>query len=445
MQRSLFEDTPVPRAYVRLAFPVVLAMVLSVVYNMVDTWFISLTGDTDLVAGVSLCAPLFVLSVAMGDIWGLGGSSLLSRLLGQKKDDDARRVSAFCFYAALGTGLVFMAVLLLFQGSILTLLGAREAVLPHASSYYFWVALGTPFIVLSMIPNNQLRTEGFASLGMWGAMAGSLVNIALDPLFIFALGMGAAGAALATSVSNLITCGIYVAMIRRKCRVVNTRLSLARLPRRHVFGVLGIGVPASVTNVMSSLSMLITNRFLSPYGSTALAAMGIAAKVNMVSLMTLIGFAFGGQPLFGYAWGAGNRQRFRQATRFAYLSEAGLGCCFAAVLFPAAPHLLRLFMQDPQVVSAGADMLRYMQLSSLLLGVPLVTTCICQAAGHAPGALILSLSRQGLLFAALIVLFSRCLGYTGILLAQPASDLLTGALALFILSRIMKRLPDSAR
>ena len=117
MQRSLFEDTPVPRAYVRLAFPVVLAMVLSVVYNMVDTWFISLTGDTDLVAGVSLCAPLFVLSVAMGDIWGLGGSSLLSRLLGQKKDDDARRVSAFCFYAALGTGLVFMAVLLLFQGA----------------------------------------------------------------------------------------------------------------------------------------------------------------------------------------------------------------------------------------------------------------------------------------------------------------------------------------
>ena len=193
MQRDLFEKVPVPRAYLKLSVPVVLSMVLSVVYNMVDTWFISLTGDTNLVAGVSVCAPIFVLSVAMGDIWGLGGSSLISRLLGGRQDGDAGKVSAFCLYAAFGTGLVFMALMLLFRDPILRLLGANEASWTHASSYFTWIALGTPFIILSMIPNNQLRTEGLASLGMWGAVAGSVANIALDPLFIFTLGMGAAG------------------------------------------------------------------------------------------------------------------------------------------------------------------------------------------------------------------------------------------------------------
>ena len=162
---------------------------------MVDTWFISLTGDADLVAGVSVCAPVFVLSIAMGDIWGLGGSSVISRLLGQKQDIKAGGVSAFCLYSSLAMGLLFMAVMLLFQDPILRLLGANDASMHHASGYFTWIAIGTPFIILSMIPNNQLRTEGLSTLGMWGAVAGSITNIALDPLFIFALNMGAAGAA----------------------------------------------------------------------------------------------------------------------------------------------------------------------------------------------------------------------------------------------------------
>ena len=196
---------PVPGAYLRLALPVVLSLILGVVYNMVDTWFISLTGSPDLVAGVSVCSPVFVLSIAMGDIWGLGGSSLMSRLLGNKKDGEAGGVSAFCLYAAFGTGLLFMAAMLLFRDPILRLLGANEASFPHASAYFTWIALGTPFIIFSMIPNNQLRSEGLSSLGMWGAAAGSVANILLDPLFIFTFGMGAAGAALATSLSNLLS------------------------------------------------------------------------------------------------------------------------------------------------------------------------------------------------------------------------------------------------
>ncbi len=438
MQRDLFESAPVPRAYLKLAVPVVLSMVLSVVYNMVDTWFIALTGNTHLVAGVSLCSPIFVLSVAMGDIWGLGGSSLMSRLLGKKQDAEAGHVSAFCMYAAFGTGLIFMLALLIFRGPVLLLLGANEASLPYASDYFTCIALGTPFIILSMIPNNQLRTEGLASMGMWGAIAGSVANIILDPLFIFTFGMGAAGAALATVLSNVLSCALYAMIIHKKCRVVSLDLHKVRHGAASTGEVLRIGIPASVTNIMSSLSMMITNRALEPFGNANIAAMGIAMKINMLCLMTLIGFAFGGQPLFGYSYGKRDMQRFRRTLHFAYLLETGLGACFAIFLFLTAPFLMHCFLDDAEVISAGIRMLRFMQLSSVLVGVPLAATCACQAAGHAFPALVLSLSRQGILFFAAIALLPVWLGFTGILLAQPLADFLTGLLAFFIAAALFR-------
>ena len=439
MQRELFEKMPVPRAYLKLSVPVVLAMVLNVVYNMVDTWFISMTGDANLVAGVSICGPIFVLSVAIGDIWGLGGSSLISRLLGKKQDGEAGEVSSFCLYAAFGTGLVFMAAMLLFRDPVLHLLGANDASMPHATSYYSWIALGTPFIILSMIPNNELRTEGLATLGMWAAIAGTVANLILDPLLIFTLKMGAGGAALATSLSNVLSCALYVLIIRKKCRVVTVEFRKAGKGGRNIGEILRIGIPASVTNITFSLSMMITNRALEPYGNENIAAMGIAMKINMICLMTLIGFAFGGQPLFGYCYGSRDYPRFRKTLRFAFLLEFGLGAGFAAVLFFAAPFLIRLFLEDSKVIASGTEMLRYMQISSLLVGVPLVSTCVCQAVGHASGALILSLSRQGVLFLAAITLLSSWLGFTGILLAQPATDLQTGILASVIIFGILRK------
>lgn len=440
MERDLFEKTPVPQAYMKLAVPVVLSMVLGVVYNFVDTWFISLTEDSNLVAGVSICAPIFVLSIAMGDVWGLGGSSLISRLLGEHKDNEAGGVSAFCLMAAFITGIVFMLVMLFLRNPILLALGANEASMPHASAYYTWIALGTPFIIFQMIPNNHLRTEGLARLGMWAAMAGSVTNMILDPIFIFGMGMGAAGAALATSLSNVLNCVLYILIIKKKCNVISLDIKRAVASAGRVVEVLRIGIPASVTNIMHSLAMLVTNRALEPYGNESIAAMGIAFKINMISLMTLIGFAFGGQPLFGYSYGNRDRKRFKSTLKFAYLFEAGLGTVFALILFLAAPFLVRFFMRDPIVVDAGTSMIRYMQISSILVGVPLVSTCVCQAVGNASGSLILSLFRQGILFLAAIFILSMLLGFNGILLAQPTADFLTGVVAVFIVNRILRSL-----
>ena len=215
-RNALFETTPVPKAFLTLALPVVMSKIVSMIYNMVDIYFIGRTGNADLVAGVSICAPVILLMVSLGDLFGLGGSSVMSRLFGQKKDEDGKRVSSFTFYSAIVTGIVIAAVMLIFQNPILHMLGAEDAVFTYASQYYTWIALGAPSIILTLIPANQLRTEGLANVAMIGSIAGSIVNIILDPLFIFGLGMGAAGAAIATVLGNIVTDIIFVVCIRKK-------------------------------------------------------------------------------------------------------------------------------------------------------------------------------------------------------------------------------------
>ena len=185
MTNDLFEKVSVPRAYFKLALPVVFSMVVSLVYNMVDTFFIARTQNADLVAGVSLCAPVFTLMIALGDIFGLGGSSVISRLFGEKRDEDGRRASAFCFYGAIVCGIAVAGIMLFFQKPILYLLGAGEGTYEFASQYYTYMAIGAPAVILALTPGNLMRTEGLAVEAMAGTIIGSLVNIILDPVFIY--------------------------------------------------------------------------------------------------------------------------------------------------------------------------------------------------------------------------------------------------------------------
>ena len=203
MGNDLFEKAPIPKAYFSFALPVVFSMVISLVYNMADTYFIAATGNTNLVAGVSLGAPIFTLMIALGDIFGLGGSSVISRLFGKKMDEDGKRLSVFCFYGAIVCGIVVAVLMMLFRAPILTLLGAKADTVQYASDYYTWLVIGAPFIILSFTPSNLLRTEGFSVASMTGTVLGSVINIILDPIFIFVLGMGAAGAAIATVIGNI--------------------------------------------------------------------------------------------------------------------------------------------------------------------------------------------------------------------------------------------------
>ena len=409
-KNDLFEKAPIPRAYFTFALPVVFSMVVSLVYNMVDTFFIAQTGNTDLVAGVSLSAPVFTLMIALGDIFGLGGSSVISRLFGQKLDKDGKRLSV-------------------------TLLGADRDTITYASQYYTYIALGAPFIIVSYTPLNLLRTEGFATASMVGSILGAVVNMILDPVFIFTLGMGAAGAAIATVIGNICTDLFFLWFLLKKSRRLSVDPRGFHIQKGELGQIFAIGIPASVTNLMQSLGMALTNRFLLPYGNDAVAAMGIVMKVNLIAVLVLVGLAFGVQPLIGYNYGAKNSKRLKDILKFSYGFECGTAAVLALLLSVAAPALIKIFMQDPGIIELGVPMLRFQQAGMIFIAVVLVTTSTFQSAGKAMGAFLLSVSRQGVIFAIVIFLASKTFGYNGVLASQAVSDCLTAILAAVLLFR----------
>lgn len=432
MENEIFEKAPVPKAFFTMALPVVFSMVISLVYNMVDTYFIARTGNTNLVAGVSLGAPIFTLMIALGDIFGLGGSSVISRLFGEKKDADGKRLSVFCFYGAILCGIVITALMLLFRHPILGLLGADTDTYTYASQYYTWLVLGAPFIIVALTPSNLLRTEGFAKASMIGTILGSVVNIILDPIFISVLGFGAAGAAIATVIGNICSDIFFVWFLLTRSK----RLSVSPsgfwfyIHKAELLQIFAIGIPASITNLMQSLGMALTNRSLLPFGNDRVAAMGIVMKVNMIAVLILVGFAFGGQPLIGYNYGAKNRRRLKEILSFAYKFECALGLLLTIILSLAAHSMIQIFMKDTTIVSLGVPMLRMQLLGMVFVSIVLVTTCTFQSAGMARNAFLLSISRQGVIFAIVLAIASHTIGYQGILLSQAISDLLTAVLAI---------------
>ena len=437
MQNELFESASVPKAYMKLALPVVLSMMVSLVYNMVDTYFIALTGKQELVAGVSLAAPIFTLMVAFGDIFGLGGSSLISRLFGEKREEEAKRASAFCLWAAIGFGIFVTIVLLVFRTPILKLLGTDAATFEYAGEYYTWIAVGAASIILGLVPSNILRTEGLAMQAMAGSILGSIVNIILDPVFIFGLGQGAAGAAMATVIGNVIADVYYIYVMNKKAKRLSVSLKEIKIPGTMIRDILVIGIPASITNLMQSIMIMITNHYLIAYGTDKVAAMGIALKANMISAFILVGFAFGGQPLVGYNYGARNKKRLKEILRFAYLFEAGLALVFTISISVFAPAIIKIFMNQSDIITNGAMMLRFQQLGMVFMAVTLVSTCVCQSVGSAAGAFALSISRQGVLYAISLMVLNAIFGYTGIIATQACADVLTAVIALAIIRKVL--------
>lgn len=437
MQNELFESASVPKAYMKLALPVVLSMMVSLVYNMVDTYFIALTGKQELVAGVSLAAPIFTLMIAFGDIFGLGGSSLISRLFGEKREEKAKRASAFCLWAAIGFGIFVTIVLLVFRTPILKLLGTDAATFEYAGEYYTWIAVGAASIILGLVPSNILRTEGLAMQAMAGSILGSIVNIILDPVFIFGLGQGAAGAAMATVIGNVIADVYYIYVMNKKAKRLSVSLKEIKIPGTMIRDILVIGIPASITNLMQSIMIMITNHYLIAYGTDKVAAMGIALKANMISAFILVGFAFGGQPLVGYNYGARNKKRLKEILRFAYLFEAGLALVFTISISVFAPAIIKIFMNQSDIITNGAMMLRFQQLGMVFMAVTLVSTCVCQSVGSAAGAFALSISRQGVLYAISLMVLNAIFGYTGIIATQACADVLTAVIALAIIRKVL--------
>jgi multidrug efflux pump len=435
MENNIFNETKISKAYIKLSLPLVFSMVVTLVYNLADTFFVAQTNNTDIVTGVSLGAPVFTLLMAFGNIFGQGGSSLISRYLGEKKNERASRVSSFSFYITILLGIVIAVLMMLMRTPVVRLLGADEASFPHAMDYYTYLVIGAPILMLSFIHSNLLRAEGLSKESMAGTIFGALVNIVLDPLFISTFGMGAGGAAIATIIGYFCADVFYGVMVVKKSHVLSMDPRLMKIPGGDVKELLLIGIPSSIVNVMQSVSVVLMNQFLLPYGNEKIAAMGIVLKVSMIALLLLTGFSFGGQPLYGYYYGARDRRKLKNLLSFSLKFIIAIALILTAFVCLAAPLLMRAFMKDPQIVSDGTYMLRWQVITMVFVGVIMLFTIIFQSFGKALGSFILSISRQGIVFLVVLLIAKEADGYNGIVVSQAIADLITAIIAavLFVL------------
>lgn len=436
---TVFDTQHLVRTYFTQALPVVFSMIIGLVYNLADTYFVARTGSTLIVAGVSVCAPVFTVLMAFGNVYAQGGSSLISRLMGKKDLGSVRRVSSFCFYLAIATGVVLAVPMLIFQGPILKMLGASEAVMPYAREYYLVLAAGAPAVILPFIHSNLLRCEGSSTLSMLGNVGGSVINIILDPIFIQVLDMGAAGAAIATVIGNLASDLFFLGIVLKKSPHLSVDPRSWRVSGGELGQIFSVGITAAVTNIASSACVVVVNQFLKGYGDDKIAAWGIAGKIGMISQMVLIGLAFGGVPLFGYLYGGKDFVKLKKLLRFCAAFISCYGLVMAALIMLLAPWLSGIFMDDPGVTADSTVMLRWQVSGSAFAGIVLLFTCLFQATGKAVPALVLSLSRQGLVFLAVLGVGVLIAGFTGLLAAQPIADLLSAVLAVVMWRAAFRR------
>ncbi|WP_367341333.1 MATE family efflux transporter [Limosilactobacillus sp.] len=423
--QDLFENTSIKKAYFTLALPIALSMLVTLFYNMVDTYFVAKTGIPALVAGVSQGAPLFTLMIAIGDIFGIGGSSLISRLFGEKRNELARNVNSTCCYAAIICGIIIGIALFIWQTPFIHMLGASQATWKYAREYYLVIAAGAPFIIFGLTPTNTLRTEGLAVQSMISSMVGTVINIFLNPFFIFTCGLGAAGSALATVTSTVIGDVLMVYFMVKKSHYLSFNPRHAHLPMEFVRQVLEIGIPASIINLMTTFAAAMTNRYLIHYGADSVAAMGIAIKVSMIISMIFVGFAYGAQPLIGYTYGAKDKKRYNETIKFDLQVVVGFALVMTIIIQIFAPQFIRFFMNRPTIVREGTLMVRWLVSSTAFAGAILVFTTTFQSLGKAVPAFLLALARQGICFYIALVVLNHLFGYTGILAAQAAADTAT--------------------
>lgn len=343
---ELFEKTPVPQAVLKNAVPAMAAMLMVLIYNLADTFFIAQTHNDILVAAVSLATPVFLIFMAVGTIFGVGGTSVISRSLGQGRREYAKKVCSFCMWGCVAVGIVMSAAFLIFMDQILTLIGASADTWEPAKTYLTIVALGGPAVLLSTCYSNVLRAEGQPNRAMAGQILGNLLNVVLDPVMILGFRWGIAGAAIATVIGNLAGAGYYILYFLQGKSTLSIHIRDFSLKDQICTGVLAIGIPASLGSLLMSVSQIIVNARMADYDDMALAGMGVAMKVTMMTGMICIGFAQGIQPLLGYCVGAKLRDRFKGIMRFSLGFALGLSGVMTVFCYLLRNQIVGAFLTE---------------------------------------------------------------------------------------------------
>ena len=442
---QLFEQTPIPRAVMTLAIPTVISSLVMVIYNLADTYFVGILNDPIQNAAVTLAAPVLLAFNAVNNLFGVGSSSMMSRALGQKDYDTVYRSSAFGFYCALASGLLFSLLYSVFHTPLLHMLGTQSETFAATGAYLKWtVSFGAAPAILNVVMAYMVRSEGASLHDSLGTMSGCLLNIILDPVFIlpWGLNMGAAGAGLATFISNCVACIYFFVLlyVKRGHTYVCVRPSMFSLRRTIVLGVCGVGIPASIQNLLNVTGMTVLNNFTSSYGSDAVAAMGIVQKINMVPLQIALGTSQGIMPLISYNYASGNTKRMKQTFSF----TAKITLSFLAVVtvgyYLGAGELTRLFMKNDAIVGYGTKFLHGLCISLPFLCMDFLAVGVFQACGFGKKALIFALLRKIILEIPALFILNYLFPLYGLAYAQFSAEFILAIAAVIVLARLFQGL-----
>ncbi len=442
---NLLQGASIARDAVKNIFPAMAAMVMVLIYNLADTFFIGQTRQDILVAAVSLATPVFLVLMAIGNLFGVGGTSLISRSLGQGRTAYAKKVCSFCMWSCVGVGVILAAVALLFINPILSLIGASADTWAPTQTYLSIVFLGGPFVLISNCYSNILRAEGQASKAMMGQVVGNLLNIILDPIMISVFGWGIAGAAIATVIENIMGAGYYILYFLRGSSLLSIRLRDFSMKEKICARVLAIGVPSALASLLMSVSQMIVNARMAAYGDMAVAGIGVAMKVTMISSMICMGVGQGVQPLLGFCVGAGTWERFKKIIRFSLWFAFALSAAMTLLCYLLSDQIVGVFLTETSAFDYAVEFAHILLTTSVLFGVFFVLVNALQAMGAAAEALIVSMSRQGIIYIPALFLLQALLNASGLVWAQPVADVLSICLVIVLYCRALSRMQKASQ
>lgn len=431
--------TPIPRLVMGLAVPTILSMLITSIYNLADTFFVGQI-STSASGAVGVVSSLMAVIQAVGFMLGHGAGSVISRSLGSGDAPAASRFASTSFFTAVGAGAALGVFGIAGLTPLMRLLGSTETILPHARAYAFYILLAAPFMMSSLVMNNILRYEGKASFAMVGLVTGGVLNMALDPVFIFGLGMGAGGAGLATGLSQMVSFGILLSMYLRGKTVSRLALRFYTRSPRDIATILTTGLPSFGRQGLASFASMMLNVAARPYGDAAVAAMSIVSRIFQFLLSVALGVGQGFQPVASYNYGARKFHRVRQACLFTIGASFVLMTALAAVCYVNGEALVRLFRDDGAVTAIALPAFRWQCVATLLQPVLVCGNMLFQSVGKAGRATFLSCCRQGIFFIPLILALPRAFGLAGVQYSQPIADALSFVVAVPFMAQFLAEL-----
>lgn len=436
---EVFHNAPVSQAVFKNALPAMAAMLMVLVYNLADTFFIGQTNDALQVAAVSLTTPVFLMFMAVGTVFGIGGTSVISRALGERNYDYAKKVCAFCMWGCVIVGTAMSTLFLLFMNPILSLIGASSETWSLSKTYLTIVVCSGPFVLISNCYANIIRAEGASGQAMMGQLLGNLLNVTLDPIMILGFRWNIAGAAIATVIGNILGAGYYICYFLRGKSNLSIRLKDFTVKTGVCSSVLVIGIPAALGSVLMSISQIITNSQMAGYGDMAVAGIGVAMKVTVITGMICMGLGQGIQPLLGYCVGAKLWKRFKDVFRFSILFALLLGISATMICYLLTNQIVSAFLTNMTAFGHAVKFARILLTTSFLFGVFYVLINALQAMGAATASLVISLSRQGIIHIPALFILQALMGMTGLAWAQPIADILSTILAAALYIKTFKK------